>query len=104
VHGKLEFDVDEASFASPDVGRAPFQKQRKTFSVTNGFPVPLAVFGARVVVDEAFSDLTGGEEVLFDERKRKSKERRRVLPSRRLVVVRRDAGGASGRGGEDAGD
>jgi hypothetical protein len=74
VHGKLEFDVDEASFASPDVGRAPFQKQRKTFSVTNGFPVPLAVFGARVVVDEAFSDLTGGEEVSSTKEKEKAKK------------------------------
>ena len=74
VHGKLEFDVDEASFASPDVGRAPFQKQRKTFSVTNGFPVPLAVFGARVVVDEAFSDLSGGEEVSSTKEKEKEKK------------------------------
>ena len=52
VHGKLEVDVDEAGFASPDAGRAPFETQRKTLSATNAFPVPLAVTGARVVVDD----------------------------------------------------
>ena len=51
VHGKLEFDVHEASFASPDAGRAPFPTQRKTFSIANAFPTPLAVTGARVVVE-----------------------------------------------------
>ena len=51
VHGKLEFDNDQPlSFASPDSGKKPFRRQTKTFEVINGFPVALAVTGARVVM------------------------------------------------------
>ena len=111
VHGKLEFDVDEASFASPDVGRAPFPKQRKTFSVTNGFPVPLAVTGARVVA-QTFRTSRRPRESRRTRRKRK----RKTPPTDEEKKEQKDAACCLAssrrsthqvvrpRGGEDAGD